>query len=78
MTSQPSPQPGAVILPLPGATGPVVDRADLDAATAATAAVLVDPDATFFDRLAAAAVEAGVFIAFERTDGGPELLKAGL
>jgi hypothetical protein len=77
MTSQRSPQPGAVILPLPGATGPVVGLAELDAATAATLAVLGNPDATAADRRAAAAVEESVFAAFERIHG-PECLKAGL
>ena len=77
MTSQRSPQPGAVILPLPGATGPVVGLDDLDAATAATLAVLGNPDATAADRRAAAAVEEAVFTAFERIHG-PEHLKAGL
>lgn len=78
MTPQPSPKPGAVIVPLPGASGPVVGLADLDAATAATAAVLGNPDATSADRRAAAAVEESVFAAFERTAGGPDLLKAGI
>lgn len=78
MTSQPSPQPGAVTVPLPGASGPVVGLADLDAATAATLAVLGNPDATPADRRAAAAAEEAVFTAFARTPGGPERLKAGL
>jgi hypothetical protein len=56
----------------------VVGLADLDAATAATAAVLGNPDATSADRRAAAAVEESVFAAFERTAGGPDLLKAGI
>jgi hypothetical protein len=67
-----------VILSLPGAAGPVAGLADLDAATAATLAVLGTPGATFADRRAAAAVEEAVFTAFERTDGGPGRLKAGL
>lgn len=75
MTPQRSPRPGTVIVPLPGATGPV---AGLDAATAATAAVLGNPDAAFADRRAAAAVEESVFTAFERTADGPDLLKAGI
>jgi hypothetical protein len=52
--------------------------AGLDAATAATAAVLADPDATPADRLAAATAEEAVFTAFARTPGGPEILKAGI
>ena len=70
MAPQPSPQPGA--------TAPVVSLADLDAATAATLAVLNNPDATFDDRQTAAAAEEAVFTAFERTPGGPERLKGGL
>jgi hypothetical protein len=74
MKPQRSPQP----CPLPGATGPVVTLADLDAATAATLAALSNPDATTADRLAAATAEEAVFTAFERTPGGPERLKAGI
>ena len=77
MTSQPSPQPETVTA-LPGAVGPVASLVDLDAATAATLAVLSNPDATAADRRAAAAVEEAVFTAFERSPGGPELLKAGI
>jgi hypothetical protein len=73
-----TPQRSPVIVPLPGASGPVVGLVDLDAATAATAAVLERPDATFADRVAAAVVEESVFTAFERTAGGPDLLKAGI
>jgi len=66
------------VIPLPGAAGPVVGLADLDAATALTLAVLAEPGVTFADRRSAAAVEEAVFTAFERTPGGPEALQAGL
>jgi hypothetical protein len=66
------------VIPLPGAAAPAVSLADLDAATAATLAALAAPGATFASRRAAAAVEEAVFAAFERTPGGPEILKAGI
>jgi hypothetical protein len=52
--------------------------ADLDAATAATAAAIGNPDATPADVESAAAAEQAAFLAFERHPSGAALLKAGI
>ena len=74
----PSPQPSQA-QPDPQTTGPAFPSvADLDAATAATAAVLANPAATKADKLAVTEAEMTAFTAFWSTPGGPEILEAGI
>ena len=74
----PSPQPSQA-QPEPQTTGPAFPSvADLDAATAATAAVLANPAATTADKLAVTEAEMTAFTAFWWTPGGPEIREAGI
>lgn len=74
---QPSRAPAPAHGPAP--YGPELpDLTHLDAATAATACVLADPDATAAERIAAAAREETAFTAFARRPGGADLLKEGI
>jgi hypothetical protein len=76
----PSQQPSQQHTP---ATGPIrspeLQRclADLDAATAATAAAIASPDATKAAVIRAAEAEQAALVAVERHPGGVALLKAG-
>jgi hypothetical protein len=53
-------------------------RADLDAATAATAAALADPAASSADMLAAAEAEEATLLAYARQAGAEAELQAGI
>ena len=52
--------------------------ADLEAATAATAAVLADPGATAADRIAAAEAEEATLLAYARRPEAEAVLQAGI
>ena len=54
------------------------DRADLDAATAATAAAIADPAAGLADVERAAELEEAVFAAYLRRPGAEAELEAGI
>ena len=60
------------------APGWLPTRADLDAATAATAAVIADPSACPADVERAAEIEEAVFAAYLRRPGAEAELEAGL
>lgn len=69
--------PTAQVSPL--ACGPDLPTlADLQAATAATEAVLADPNATVTDRIAAAEAEEATLLAYARRPEAEVVLQAGI
>jgi hypothetical protein len=65
--------------PAAGTIGPgLPTRADLDAATAATVAVIADPAATAMDRYRAAEAEEAVTTAYLQRPGAAAELEAGV